>query len=63
MEAGSLVEEVLDFQWSLFHGGVQAEMLRGALILKLRGEYHLTDEPTNLRAYHMLDFVLGTGDG
>lgn len=63
MEAGSLVEEVLGFLWSLFYGGVQAEMLRGALILKLRGKYHLTDESTNLRAYHVLDFVLGTGDG
>lgn len=41
---------------------IQAEMLTGALILKLRGENHLTDESTNLRAYHVLGFVLGTGD-
>ena len=41
---------------------IQAEMLTGALILQLRGKNHLTDESTNLRAYHVPDFVLRTRD-
>ena len=52
----------MGFLWSLFYGIFKQKMLTGALILKLRGENHLTDKSTNLKAYHVPDFVLGTGD-
>lgn len=64
---GSLVKEGLGFLWSLwilkYLWAIQAEMLRGYLLLKLRGENNLTNDATNLfKSLPCVGLSLETGD-